>query len=50
MFSGRVPVPPGELPFEIWHQHADQMVEEAPLSDEEKRSRLAECLMPPALP
>ena len=49
MFSGRVPVPPGELPFEIWHQHADQMVEEAPLSDEEKRSRLAECLMPPAL-
>lgn len=48
-FSGRVPVPPGELPFDVWHQHADQMVEEAPLTEEDKRSRLAECLMPPAL-
>lgn len=49
VFSGRVPVPHGELPFDTWVQHVDQMVQDASLTDEKKKSRLAECLMPPAL-
>lgn len=48
-FSGRVPVPHGELPFDVWFQQADQLVQETSLTDEEKRCRLSECLMPPAL-
>ena len=48
-FSGMAPVPNGELSFNIWIQHADQMVRETSLSEQEKRSSVAESLAPPAL-
>ncbi|KAJ8036724.1 Paraneoplastic antigen Ma1-like [Holothuria leucospilota] len=48
-FSGKSPVPSGELPFSTWYLHAEQMLSESSLSEEEKRLRLSECLSPPAL-
>ena len=48
-FSGKLPVPNGELPFSTWYLHAEQMLSEASLTEEEKRLRLSECLSPPAL-
>ena len=48
-FSGKSPVPNGELPFSTWYLHAEQMLSEASLSEEEKRLRLSESLSPPAL-
>ncbi|KAJ8020011.1 Paraneoplastic antigen Ma1-like [Holothuria leucospilota] len=48
-FSGKSHVPSGELPFSTWYLHAEQMLSESSLSEEEKRLRLSECLSPPAL-
>ena len=48
-FSGIIPVPNGELAFDNWIQYADQLVQEPLLTEEVKRSRLVECLAPPAL-
>lgn len=48
-FSGKYPVPNGELPFSSWVQHAQQMIDECGLKEEERRARLAEGLIPPAL-
>lgn len=47
--SGKSPIPNGELPFSSWVQHAQQMLDESGLSEEEKRARIAESLSPPAL-
>ena len=47
-FSGKCPVPNGELAFTNWVQHAQQMVDEPGTSEEEKKSRLAEGLAPPS--
>ncbi len=48
-FSGKVPVPPGELPFDTWAQHASQLGAETSLSDDERKARLVDSLLPPAL-
>ncbi|KAJ8044512.1 hypothetical protein HOLleu_07281 [Holothuria leucospilota] len=48
-FSGKSPTPNGELPFTSWVQHAQQMLDESGLAEEEKRARIAESLSPPAL-
>ncbi len=49
LFSGNDPIPSGEVPYETWRQLAEQMIEEPSLSDSDKKSRIAEALLPPAL-
>ncbi|KAK7889282.1 hypothetical protein WMY93_024842 [Mugilogobius chulae] len=49
LFSGTLPVPPSEEPFDHWLEQAWLMVEESECSDREKRRRLMESLKGPAL-
>ncbi len=49
MFSGALPTPPGEEPFDHWLEQAWLMVEETECSDREKRRRLIGSLKGPAL-
>lgn len=49
MFSGVLPTPPGEEPFEHWLEQAWLMVEETECPDREKRRRLIGSLKGPAL-
>ncbi|KAJ8348558.1 hypothetical protein SKAU_G00271470 [Synaphobranchus kaupii] len=49
MFSGALPTPPGEEPFDHWLEQAWLMVEETECSDREKRRRLMGSLKGPAL-
>lgn len=49
LFSGRVPVPSGELDFENWRRLARQLLKDESLPDAEKKSRITESLVPPAL-
>ncbi|XP_060792615.1 paraneoplastic antigen Ma1 homolog [Neoarius graeffei] len=49
MFSGALPTPPGEEPFDHWLEQAWLMVEETECSDREKRRRLIESLKGPTL-
>ena len=48
IFSGRLPVPNGELDFDTWRRPAQQLVDDADLSETEKLSRIVEALLPPA--
>ena len=48
-FSGREPTPNGELPYETWRQLAEQMVAEPTLTAADKKARVVESLIPPAL-
>ncbi|KAI5616885.1 hypothetical protein C0J50_23556 [Silurus asotus] len=49
MFSGALPTPPGEEPFDHWLEQAWLLVEETEGSDREKRRRLIASLKGPAL-
>lgn len=49
MFSGALPTPPGEEPFDNWLEQASLMVEETECSDREKRRRIIGSLKGPAL-
>lgn len=49
MFSGALPTPPGEEPFDHWLEQAWLLVEETEGSDREKRRRLIGSLKGPAL-
>ncbi len=49
LFSGRTPTPTGELDFENWRRLARQLIKDKSVSDGEKRSRVTESLVPPAL-
>uniref|UniRef100_A0A3P8RUW1 CCHC-type domain-containing protein n=1 Tax=Amphiprion percula TaxID=161767 RepID=A0A3P8RUW1_AMPPE len=49
LFSGNLPVPPSEEPFDHWLEQAWLMVEESDCTDKEKRRRLMESLKGPAL-
>lgn len=49
MFSGALPTPPSEEPFDHWLEQAWLMVEETEFSDREKRRRLIGSLKGPAL-
>uniref|UniRef100_A0A3P8NZ75 CCHC-type domain-containing protein n=1 Tax=Astatotilapia calliptera TaxID=8154 RepID=A0A3P8NZ75_ASTCA len=49
LFSGNLPVPPSEDPFDHWLEQAWLMVEESDCTDKEKRRRLMESLKGPAL-
>uniref|UniRef100_A0A3Q3ERK8 Uncharacterized protein n=1 Tax=Kryptolebias marmoratus TaxID=37003 RepID=A0A3Q3ERK8_KRYMA len=49
LFSGNLPVPPSEEPFDHWLEQAWLMVEESDCTDKEKRCRLMESLKGPAL-
>ncbi|XP_060767152.1 paraneoplastic antigen Ma2 homolog [Neoarius graeffei] len=49
MFSGALPTPPGEEPFDHWLEQAWLMVEETECSDREKRRRLIGSLKGPTL-
>ncbi|KAI3370897.1 hypothetical protein L3Q82_007406 [Scortum barcoo] len=49
MFSGALPTPPGEEPFDHWLEQAWLMVEETNCSDREKRRRLVGSVKGPAL-
>uniref|UniRef100_A0A672IGG7 Uncharacterized protein n=1 Tax=Salarias fasciatus TaxID=181472 RepID=A0A672IGG7_SALFA len=49
IFSGLLPVPPGEEQFDHWLEQAWLMVEESECLEREKRRRLMECLRGPAL-
>ncbi|XP_059354029.1 paraneoplastic antigen Ma2 homolog [Carassius carassius] len=49
IFSGLLPVPPGEEQFDHWLEQAWLMVEESECMEREKRHRLMECLRGPAL-
>uniref|UniRef100_A0A3B4FMQ1 Uncharacterized protein n=1 Tax=Pundamilia nyererei TaxID=303518 RepID=A0A3B4FMQ1_9CICH len=48
LFSGNLPVPPSEDPFDHWLEQAWLMVEERDCTDKEKRHRLMESLKGPA--
>ena len=48
LFSGRTPVPSGELDFEGWRRPAKQLVDDKDLSESEKFNRIVESLLPPA--
>ena len=48
-FSGKAPTPAGELDFDTWSQHAAHLATESSLSDKERKARLVESLLPPAL-
>ena len=49
LFSGKTPVPSGELDFENWRRLARQLLKDESIPDGEKRSRITESLVPPAL-
>ncbi|XP_054916007.1 paraneoplastic antigen Ma2 homolog [Poeciliopsis prolifica] len=49
LFTGNLPVPPSEEPFDHWLEQAWLMVEESDCTDKEKRRRLMESLKGPAL-
>uniref|UniRef100_A0A3B3IDB8 Paraneoplastic antigen Ma1 homolog n=1 Tax=Oryzias latipes TaxID=8090 RepID=A0A3B3IDB8_ORYLA len=49
LFSGNMPVPPNEEPFDQWLEQAWLMVEESEGTEKEKRRRLMESLKGPAL-
>ena len=49
LFSGRTPTPTGKLDFENWRRLAKQLLKDISISDTEKRSRVTESLVPPAL-
>lgn len=49
LFSGNLPVPPNEEPFDHWLEQAWLMVEESECTEREKRRRLMESLKGPAL-
>lgn len=49
MFSGAIPTPAGEEPFEHWMEQACLMVEESECSVKEKKRRIIESLRGPAL-
>lgn len=49
LFSGRSPVPAGELDFDNWQRLARQLLRDDSIPDGEKKSRLTEALVPPAL-
>ena len=48
-FSGRDPPTGGELRFDTWLLLAEQMVQETSISPQDKKSRIIESLLPPAL-
>ena len=48
-FSGAEPTPGGELSFEPWFEMAEQMIKEPSISDHNKKMRISESLLPPAL-
>ena len=48
-FSGRVPVPNGELDYETWSQLAQQVVRDDSVPDADKKSAITQSLFPPAL-
>ena len=48
LFSGRTPVPSGELDYEGWRRPAQQLIEDHDLSESERYNRLTESLLPPA--
>ncbi|XP_038071903.1 paraneoplastic antigen Ma3 homolog [Patiria miniata] len=49
LFSGKSPVPSGELDFENWRRLAHQLLKDENIPDGEKKSRITESLVPPAL-
>uniref|UniRef100_A0A3P9J310 CCHC-type domain-containing protein n=1 Tax=Oryzias latipes TaxID=8090 RepID=A0A3P9J310_ORYLA len=49
LFSGNMPVPPNEEPFDQWLEQAWLMVEESEGTEKEKRRRLVESLKGPPL-
>lgn len=49
IFSGNLPTPAGEEPFDHWLEQAQLMVEESDCSSKEKRRRIMESLKGPAL-
>ena len=49
LFSGKLPVPAGELDFENWRRLAHQLLKDDSVPDSEKKSRITEALVPPAL-
>ena len=49
LFSGRSPVPSGEVDFENWQRLARQLLRDDSVPDGEKKSRITESLVPPAL-
>ncbi|XP_039657908.1 paraneoplastic antigen Ma2 homolog [Perca fluviatilis] len=49
MFSGALPTPPGEEPFDHWLEQAWLMMEETECSDREKRRRLIGSLKGPTI-
>lgn len=49
IFSGNLPVPPNEEPFDHWLEQAWLMVEETVCTEREKRRRLMESLRGPAM-
>lgn len=49
LFSGKSPVPSGELDFENWRRLARQLLKDDSVPEREKRSRITESLVPPAL-
>ena len=49
LFSGKTPVPAGELDFENWRRLARQLLRDESIPDREKKSRVTESLVPPAL-
>ena len=49
LFSGKSPVPSGELDFENWRRLAHQLLKDDSVPEREKRSRITESLVPPAL-
>ena len=48
LFSGRTPVPNGEIDFDAWIRPAQQVVDDTELAEPEKLSRILEALLPPA--
>ena len=43
-FSGKDPVPNGELSFEVWCEYAEQITQDASLKEPEKLARLVDIL------
>ena len=49
MFSGKTPLPSGELSFDSWAQHISHIISEPSLSEDDKLGKLVGSLQPPAL-
>ncbi|KAK6494300.1 paraneoplastic antigen Ma3-like [Huso huso] len=49
VFSGNLPKPSNEVNYEVWRLQAQQLIKDPDLSDNEKRRKLLDSLMPSAL-